>query len=531
MPQKKDRVLPFHPAFFALYPVLSLLAVNLDQVPAQTALRSGLISLAGACVLYLILRVLLRDSARAALLTTLWLALFFSYGHIYQMVEGKALWGFVYGKHRYLAAAWVLLFLAGNWLLLKKLKSPRELNLALNIASIALVLFPVWQIGTFIVRTQSTAAVQIPARESGASAGGSGTGDHSTPDVYYIVLDGYSRADVMKKLYDLDITPFMDELKSMGFVIPDCAQSNYGVTAFSMFASLNMDYLEVLGNSIPLGSDRREVDYPVMREYLVNSQVRKIFKAKGYQIITFETGFWWLNINDSDQYIVENNNPLKKYSKEYDLSNFEELFLRTTALRLITEANAAFLGPLTRRVKTPAQQHYEWVTFSLDQLDQIPQIPGKKFVYFHVLAPHDPFVFAADGSFRAATDPNSDIPAYPDEVTYLNKRVVEIARNLIASSETAPIIIIQGDHGWDPRYRMEILNAYYLPNGGNERLYPTITPVNTFRLILDTYFGGQFGLLPDKSYYSMGADFPAYGIRSTPYQLTPVPSTCMGESH
>jgi hypothetical protein len=525
MPQKSSRLIIFHPLLFALYPVLALLAINLDQVPAQTALRSALLSLFAATVLYLSLRLILRDSARAALLSTLGLILFFSYGHIYQLVEGKALAGFVYGKHRFLATLWLLLFLAGIFWILKKLKSPHELNLLLNIVSAALLLFPLFQIGSFALRYQNALAGQENTKAVAAAVNTSAGAD--TPDVYYILLDGYSRADTMQKLYDLDITPFMDELKQLGFVFPDCAQSNYGITAFSMYASLNMEYLDAHPNAIPLGSDRREVDYQAMRQYLVNSNVRKFFQSHGYQMITFETGFWWLNIDNSDQYIVENNNPLKKYSKEYALSNFEDLFMRTTALRILTEANTAFFSSLTRRVKTPAQQHYEWVQFSLNQLGQIPAIPGKKFVYFHVLAPHDPHVFAADGSFHDYSNDPSEIPAYPNEVIYLNKRVVEIVRTLIATSPTPPIIIVQGDHGWDPRYRMQILNAYYLPNGGAQRIYPTITPVNTFRLIFDQYFGANFDLLPDKSYYSMGSDFPQYGIHSTPYQLTPEPGSCI----
>jgi hypothetical protein len=48
---------------------------------------------------------------------------------------------------------------------------------------------------------------------------------------------------------------------------------------------------------------------------------------------------------------------------------------------------------------------------------------------------------------------------------------------------------------------MTILNAYYLP-GEESRLYPTITPVNTFRIILDAYFGQDYPLLPDVSRYS-----------------------------
>jgi hypothetical protein len=527
MSKKTARTLHFHPLIFALYPVLALLAVNLDQVPAQTALRSALIALAASAVLYLALSFILRSAAKAALLTSLGVVLFFSYGHVYQLIEGKSIAGFVYGKHRFLAAAWLVLLLAAAAWILKVLKSPRELNLLLNIISTALILFPLFQIGAFTMRSLPTASTPEKVSPAGGEIQPADPGAQ-TPDVYYILLDGYSRADILKQLYQLDITPFMEELKSMGFVIPDCAQSNYGITAFSMYAALNMEYLDTHPGAIPLGSDRREVDYQAMRQYLVNSQVRKVFKSYGYQMITFETGFWWLNIDNSDQYIVENNNPLKKYSKEYALSNFEDLFIRTTALRIITEANSAFFGSLTRRVKTPGQQHYEWVQFSLNQLNQIPTIPGKKFVYFHVLAPHDPHVFDQDGNYHDYSNvPNAEAIAYPNEVTYLNKRIVEIVRSLIASSPNPPVIIIQGDHGWDPRYRMQILNAYYLPNGGSKRIYPTITPVNTFRLIFDEYFGANYKLLPDKSFYSMGSDFPQYGIRSTPYQITPVPESCM----
>ena len=41
------------------------------------------------------------------------------------------------------------------------------------------------------------------------------------------------------------------------------------------------------------------------------------------------------------------------------------------------------------------------------------------------------------------------------------------------------------------------------PDGGESKLYPTITPVNSFRVILDYYFQTDFGLLEDRSYYSV----------------------------
>jgi hypothetical protein len=63
---------------------------------------------------------------------------------------------------------------------------------------------------------------------------------------------------------------------------------------------------------------------------------------------------------------------------------------------------------------------------------------------------------------------------------------------------------------------MKILNAYYFP-GGNDDLYPTITPVNTFRLIFNKYFDQDYPLLEDKALYS------AYDI---PYNYVEVPNDC-----
>ena len=50
--------------------------------------------------------------------------------------------------------------------------------------------------------------------------------------------------------------------------------------------------------------------------------------------------------------------------------------------------------------------------------------------------------------------------------------------------------------------RIEILNAYYLPDNAKDFLYDSITPVNTFRLIFNYYFNVSYELLEDKSYFS-----------------------------
>ena len=50
--------------------------------------------------------------------------------------------------------------------------------------------------------------------------------------------------------------------------------------------------------------------------------------------------------------------------------------------------------------------------------------------------------------------------------------------------------------------RHAILNAYYLPGKGTDGLYPSITPVNSFRLIFNAYFEGKYEMLEDRLFFT-----------------------------
>ena len=101
-----------------------------------------------------------------------------------------------------------------------------------------------------------------------------------------------------------------------------------------------------------------------------------------------------------------------------------------------------------------------------------------------------------------------------DQLMYTNRRLQSTLDEILSRSAEPPIIILQSDHGpgsrldWGDPYdtdlkeRLSILNAYYLPGKGSTELYAGITPVNTFGVILDLYFGTDCGLLQDDSYFS-----------------------------
>lgn len=174
--------------------------------------------------------------------------------------------------------------------------------------------------------------------------------------------------------------------------------------------------------------------------------------------------------------------------------------------------------------------HRDLIRHNLTVLGELHELESPKFVFAHVVSPHPPFLFNADGSSRESTVSRFTmndgdhlvgnqmkledyLEGYREQIQYVNARLREVVISLRKHDPDA-IIILQGDHGpgsmldWKSAKRsnlterLGILNAYYLPDGGAEFLYDTITPINTFRLILTHYFGMKVKLLADKSYYS-----------------------------
>jgi hypothetical protein len=142
--------------------------------------------------------------------------------------------------------------------------------------------------------------------------------------------------------------------------------------------------------------------------------------------------------------------------------------------------------------------------------------PGPKFVFAHILLPHDPYVFKADGSPLSEEEAKAapERQLYADHLAFANSQIKEIVGYLLAGAEqTRPIVIIEGDEGPlmcrsvdcvmnTPDYlriRLGNLVAMYLP-GVDEVLPDTFTSVNTFRVVLREYFGAELEPLRDRSF-------------------------------
>ena len=297
--------------------------------------------------------------------------------------------------------------------------------------------------------------------------------------------------DRQLEVFGYDNTPFLQALEERGFVIPRCSRSNYGRTFLSVSSSLNLDYVQAFEPYHGPGE---------LTAMIKDNTVRRKLAALGYTIVAFDPGFFRTQWPDADLWLAYENRGGGLWTNEFDV-----LVINTTALFFFLDANTVLGGsPLGFIYNTSRVERFNRVNYILDTLEDMPQMVGPKFVWAHIASPHSPFVFSQNGSFSSA--PDSSLDGYRDQVVYLNKRVLAIVDAILARSDTPPIIVIQGDHGASENYadfrRLNILNAYHLPGEARSLLYSTITPVNTFRLIFDSYFGEDLGLLPDVSYFS-----------------------------
>jgi len=487
---------PWHVLLLAVYPVLALLANNITQVRLQAAGRALLVVLAGVSLLWLALTAVLRSASRAGLLCSLYSLLFFSYGHVYNLLEMQPGWASALGRHRVLAPIWLILAAAGSRGLLRRLKDTARFTRSLNVVAAVMATLPLAQLAWF--QWQSLRVQEQPTNLSAEFTGLRLPQSQPLPDVYYIILDGYARGDVLQRAMGFDNSAFLSRLQQLGFYVAACSQSNYSQTELSLASSLNLVYLDSLIKIDPESQDRLP-----LRHWLRQSATRQALEHLGYTFVAFETGYLFSQFEDAGVYYS------RLTQKVGGMSGFELLLVKTSAGLLLVDSAKLLPQFLRLDQAAPANQRREQILYTLDTLADVPGgVASPKFVFAHIVAPHTPIVFDSNGEavdYEKPADEASYFPAYTAEVRYLNGRVIQVIERILADSPAPPIIIIQADHGHDLASagdRMAILNAYYLPGGGQAELYPSITPVNTFRLVFNRYFGGQFALLPDKSYFS-----------------------------
>jgi hypothetical protein len=298
----------FHPLLFAAVPILFLFAHNSRNlyVAAGEIVLPLLVSVTATILVWLGLRLLLRDSRRAGILTSVLVLLFYLYGHLYGLARN--VWHGV--KEEYVLL--LLLLIAGVtiWLAVRARREFRGLTVFLNAFAAILLI------------TNLAASVPGLMRGTTRRARPLGTMPHpGLPDIYYIILDGHGRADVLQDLYGYDSSEFLEQLRCRGFHTAAKARSNYCQTYLSLASTLNLTYLDSLAEAVGRDSDNRN---PVV-DFLQHNVVMDTLRAHGYRIVTFASGYSGTEFSGADVH----------FEPRGGMSEYRNVLVSTTPLPLL----------------------------------------------------------------------------------------------------------------------------------------------------------------------------------------------------
>lgn len=485
---------PFHPFLFALFPILALYAYNIRSIPLSSGELAGPVlgSLFGTGLLFLAFSAALRAPAKAGIAASIVVLWFLSFGHLAGWLSvwtGGLFTRSLFWGTACLVAVAVVLVGRGR-------RDLGPLTRVLNVVAATLVLWNLFSI------------VQTVARRPHASPGGpvpAATGARSRPNIYYLIFDAYTRGDVLQEVFSSDNSGFLAALRARGFFIAEQSYANYCETDLSLASSLNFILLEQLaGKMNPLSGDRTPL-YEMIR----NNQAVAFLRSQGYRILTVSSSFEPTDLHHVDRYFG--------FAKSD--SEFRQVLLATTPLALVPGmiGNPATLEAHRRRILSAFQA-----------LEGSPAEKGPFFMFAHIMAPHPPFVFGANGE-ALDTDTifsildgdrlhggdeaavRAYLTGYRNQLAFLNTKILDAVGAILEKSAEPPIIVLQGDHGsraymdFDHpeasyfKENLAILNAYFLPRSAPGFVYPRISPVNTFRGIFRTYFGADLEALPDRS--------------------------------
>jgi hypothetical protein len=491
--------IPVYPFLLAAFPILFLYAENFGETePAEVAVPLVL-AVALTAVAFVVLRIVLRDSARAALLTSLGVAAVLLFGHAENLL---ATVGLTEGR---VLAGWLVLFVVAAVAVLRTHRDLSRLTVGLNVIAAVLLLTPLATIAVGFARS-TTAAAPVPSSPPTATAAAAPSRvpvPTDARDIYYIVVEDYgSRHTVLDTLGVPDTGQF-DWLAAQGFHVMPETRSNYGRTPLSLASSLNMTYLDDL--AARLGPDWG--DYAPINDLVRNPAAGRFLQDRGYSFVQLGSQYRLTAAS-----AIADVNPVFR-----DTSDFAGVLYDTTILPAIVHRLGLDDGRDGRR------RNYDAFRWQLDQLDGLIARPGPKFVFIHFFLPHHPFVVDAAGDYvpRDVDSRRARTEQWATQWGHTDDQIQAIVSSLMEGpDDTDPIIILTTDEGPNPDgmptvdgdlawgsatdaeldQKFSIFAAYYLPGVDASRLYPTMSSVNTFRLVFDLYFDAGLGLLPDRSW-------------------------------
>jgi hypothetical protein len=455
---------------------------------------------------------------KAGLLTSMYILIFFTYGIVYDGTEIFSITHFAGLRIITTYLPYILVALGLFTLMLFKAQKReyaiyRSSTTLLNIVALTMLGGTVSREINIALTIDSNPQTPNSVTVASPEAIMSERIPQTLPDVYYLIFDGYPGNDYLEAHWGIDNTAFTAQLEALGFYLADDSVSNYTYTAASLGSALNLQYVQDFAAAPATRSQ--------LVPFVVDSEVAKMFQMMGYEYLVITSGYLPYSTIADMTIDVAQSGDLIYTPHGGEVPDGRRSYLAylysTTFLRIFDPTLSAQPGRVAywqSAVRTNPQ---------LTALQQIADNETPTFTLFHLTKPHGPVTLDRQGGRFEWSDYYPSLSAYlwqeeihfADQLGYLNERILETVDYILQQSSEPPIIIIQGDHGFQiQRLRPEfanspipILNAYYFPGEDYANLREAITPINSFRILFNQYFDFEYDLLPEVSYYQPSTDF------------------------
>lgn len=320
------------------------------------------------------------------------------------------------------------------------------------------------------------------------------------PDIFFVVFDEYASSSALKKYFHFDNSPTDSLLRANGFYVAAGAQSNYNSTPLSIGSCFNMQYFDR-----PMEGFASTTKTILQSWYGLNrSQVPKLLSQAGYAVYNF-------GVSDLEHVPVSTS----RFNAAYETT---PLYQETLSGRIdrdllwlvqnnIPAIKQYFVRRYTRESAAFVARNLTNLRHTVAALNEQNDQP--KFVFAHVIMPHEPFLLDAQGQLvideHKPIDPY-DVNQYLQQLAYCNQWIDSLARTANQPFARPRVVVIEGDHGFRDQQLRQYrdkqfmnLNAWYFSDGNYAGVYDSISPVNTFPIVFNKYFNTSLPLRKDST--------------------------------
>ncbi|HEX6610609.1 MAG TPA: hypothetical protein VF051_07510, partial [Hyphomicrobiaceae bacterium] len=306
------------------------------------------------------------------------------------------------------------------------------------------------------------------------------------PDIIVLLLDGYPRSDVLSDAFGYDNSAFEGDLATLGFSVSESSRSNYTATWATLASLFHGEYLDAIPELTPFPADATQ-QYTVLMRAIADGEQLAALRQRGYEIVTIPPPFGAAALLSADRTIDGG-----------QMTSFElSLLQHSPLLSWVHAFDPDFV----------LDQQRDRISSDLRSLTKVAAEARDRpvFLWAHLLNPHAPILYNADGSAAAlpacfpddcslwAFARETEWDRLPGQVESINRLVLDALEDVVQADPDA-IVVVMSDHGHraPDRPEADLLANFLAVRMPATGLPADVTPVDLLAAISSAAFDTSF---------------------------------------